>query len=59
MALFQLDGFGKGTFEEVEKVFKKYKFDLGREKFYRVALENGLRLRRDARRARGAKRSPG
>ncbi len=40
--LFQLNGFGKGTFEEVEQVFKKYRFDLGREKFYRLALEAGL-----------------
>ncbi|MDA4114315.1 MAG: hypothetical protein OK474_09735 [Thaumarchaeota archaeon] len=42
VALFQLDGFGQGTFEEVEQVFKKYKFDLGREKFYRLALEAGF-----------------
>jgi hypothetical protein len=42
VALFQLDGFGKGTFDEVEQVFKKYKFDLGREKFYRLALEAGF-----------------
>jgi hypothetical protein len=40
--LFQLDGFGKGTFEEVEKVFRKQKFALGREKFYRAALEGGF-----------------
>ncbi len=39
---FQLEGFGKGTFEEVEAVFKRYKFDLGREKFYRLALEAGF-----------------
>lgn len=42
VALFQLEGFGKGTFEEVERVFKKYKFDLGREKFYRLAIEAGF-----------------
>jgi hypothetical protein len=42
VAFFQLEGFGRGTFEEVEKVFQKVKFDLGRERFYRVALENGL-----------------
>jgi len=42
VSLFKLEGFGKGTFEEVEKVFKKYKFELGREKFYRAALENGF-----------------
>ena len=39
---FDLPGFGKGTFEEVEKVFKNTKFELGRERFYRVALENGM-----------------
>ncbi|MDG6915417.1 MAG: hypothetical protein JRM86_01655 [Nitrososphaerota archaeon] len=42
VALFELKGFGKGTFEEVEAVFKKTKFELGRERFYRVALENGM-----------------
>ena len=42
VALFELKGFGKGTFEEVETVFKKTKFALGRERFYRVALENGM-----------------
>ncbi len=40
--LFELDGFGKGTFEEVEKTFQKEKFALGREKFYRAALEGGF-----------------
>jgi len=40
--LFALPGFGKGTFEEVERAFKKTKFELGRERFYRVALENGM-----------------
>ncbi len=42
VSLFALPGFGKGTFEEVERVFKKTKFELGRERFYRVALENGM-----------------
>jgi hypothetical protein len=42
VSLFKLDGFGKGTFEEVEKVFRTYKFDLGRERFYRLALEAGF-----------------
>jgi len=42
VSLFELKGFGKGTFEEVEGVFKKTKFELGRERFYRVALENGM-----------------
>ncbi len=39
VAMFELEGFGSGTFDEVEKVFKKYKFDLGRKDFYRAALE--------------------
>jgi hypothetical protein len=42
VAIFELDGFGKGTFEEIERVFKNYKFDLGRTKFYRLALEAGF-----------------
>ena len=42
VSTFELEGFGSGTFEEVEKVFKKYKFDLGRKDFYRAALEGGL-----------------
>ncbi len=42
VSLFALPGFGKGTFEEVENVFKRTKFELGRERFYRVALENGM-----------------
>ncbi len=42
VTLFELEGFGSGTFEEVEKVFQKQKFSLGREKFYRVALEGGF-----------------
>jgi len=42
VSLFELEGFGHGTFEEVQKVAKGTKFDLGREKFYRVALENGM-----------------
>ena len=42
VSLFQLEGFGKGTFEEVEQVFSKQAFVLGREKFYRAALEAGF-----------------
>ena len=42
VSLYDLPGFGKGTFEEVAAVFKKTKFALGRERFYRVALENGF-----------------
>ncbi|MBI3116937.1 MAG: hypothetical protein HYZ12_06345 [Thaumarchaeota archaeon] len=42
VALFNLDGFGKGTFEEVEKVFQKYPFKLGRESYYPVALKEAF-----------------
>src|SRR5271155_5125104 len=42
VAQYELEGFGKGTFEEVEKVFQKQKFALGREKFSRAALEGGF-----------------
>ncbi|MDA4122772.1 MAG: hypothetical protein OK456_06290 [Thaumarchaeota archaeon] len=42
VAMFELEGFGSGTFEEVEKVFKKHRFDLGRKDFYRAALEAGF-----------------
>lgn len=42
VTFFELEGFGNGTFEEVEKVFQKQKFALGREKFYRAALEAGF-----------------
>ncbi len=42
MKLFDLPGFGEGGFEQAEKVFKRYGFDLGRKKFYRYALEKGL-----------------
>ncbi len=40
--LFALEGFGDGTFEEIEKVFRKYKFDLGRRDFYETALRKGF-----------------
>jgi hypothetical protein len=40
--LFALEGFGEGTFEQIENVFGKYKFDLGREKFYQDALKKGF-----------------
>jgi hypothetical protein len=42
VAQYELEGFGKGTFDEVEKVFQKQKFALGREKFYRAALEGAF-----------------
>ncbi len=40
--LFELDGFGEGRFEEVESVFRRYSFELGRKNFYGVALGKGL-----------------
>src|SRR2546428_2311810 len=40
--MFVLEGFGEGTFDEIQKVFKKYKFDLGRQDFYQDALRKGL-----------------
>ena len=40
--LFALQGFGDGTFDEIQKVFKRYKFDLGRQDFYRDAIRRGL-----------------
>ncbi len=40
--LFELRGFGVGRFEEVEKVFKRDGFDLGRKEFYREALQKGF-----------------
>ena len=42
VGLFELDGFGRGEFENVEKVFAKYGFSLGREKFYLKALRKGM-----------------
>jgi len=40
--LFKLEGFGEGRFEEVEEVFKRNGFELGRQKFYKYALEKGF-----------------
>ncbi len=42
VSLFKLDGFGQGKFEEVESVFRKYGFDLGRKQFYELALTKGF-----------------
>ncbi|QQG48634.1 MAG: hypothetical protein HY247_07845 [archaeon] len=39
--LFKLEGFGKGEFANVEKVFRREGFDLGRQKFYPDALKKG------------------
>jgi len=40
--LFELEGFGSGEFENIEKVFSKYGFSLGRERFYERALRDGM-----------------
>jgi len=40
--LFELEGWGKGEFPNVERIFKKEGFDLGRQKFYPRALEKGF-----------------
>jgi len=40
--LFALDGFGRGEFPNVEKIFKKHGSDLGRQKFYPGALKKGF-----------------
>ncbi len=39
--LFELEGWGKGEFPRVEKVFREKGSDLGRQKFYRDALAKG------------------
>ena len=40
--LFELEGWGKGEFPNVERIFKKEGFDLGRQKFYPRALKKGF-----------------
>jgi hypothetical protein len=40
--LFELQGWGKGEFPNVERIFKEKGFDLGRRKFYPVALRKGF-----------------
>ncbi|MDE1853362.1 MAG: hypothetical protein KGI38_06405 [Thaumarchaeota archaeon] len=40
--LFHLDGWGKGEFANVEKIFKEKGFDLGRRRFYPEVLRKGL-----------------
>ena len=42
VSLFNIEGFGHGEFENVEKVFAKYGFSLGRESFYPKALADGF-----------------
>lgn len=40
--LFQLEGWGKGEFPNVERIFRRTGFDLGRQKFYLRCLRNGF-----------------
>ncbi len=40
--MFELEGFGRGEFPNVERVFKRDGFELGREKFYLDALKKGF-----------------
>jgi len=40
--LFELEGWGRGEFPNVEKIFRKHGFDLGRQKFYPKALSKAL-----------------
>jgi hypothetical protein len=40
--IFELEGWGKGEFPNVEKLFKAKGFDLGRQKFYPTALAKGF-----------------
>ncbi|HME19112.1 MAG TPA: hypothetical protein VKF15_05220 [Nitrososphaerales archaeon] len=40
--LFELEGFGRGEFPNVEKIFQKQGFELGRQKFYPKALSKAL-----------------
>ena len=40
--LFDLEGWGKGEFPNVEKIFKARGFDLGRQRFYPTALARGF-----------------
>jgi hypothetical protein len=42
VALFELEGFGKGEFENVERVIAKHGSKLGRESFYLQALRDGM-----------------
>lgn len=40
--LFELEGFGKGEFPNVERVFQRTGFDLGRKGFYLRCLKDGF-----------------
>ncbi|HEV2225885.1 MAG TPA: hypothetical protein VGR56_03660, partial [Nitrososphaerales archaeon] len=39
--LFELEGWGKGEFPNAERIFRGKGFDLGRQKFYPLALRKG------------------
>ena len=43
--LFELEGWGKGEFPNVERIFKEKGFNLGRQGFYPVALKKGFDYR--------------
>ena len=40
--LFELEGWGKGEFPNVERIFRDKGFDLGRQRFYPRALKSGF-----------------
>jgi hypothetical protein len=40
--LFELEGWGKGEFPNVERIFKEKGFDLKRQRFYPTALKKGF-----------------
>ena len=40
--LFELEGWGKGEFQNVERIFKEHGFDLARQTFYPKVLRKGL-----------------
>lgn len=42
VGLFTVEGFGRGEFANIEKLFKKHGFSLGRERFYVEALKNAF-----------------
>ncbi|HXW37616.1 MAG TPA: hypothetical protein VEJ36_06935 [Nitrososphaerales archaeon] len=42
VGMFSVKGFGAGEFESVERIFKRQGSELGRERFYRRALKDGL-----------------
>jgi hypothetical protein len=42
VGLFQIEGWGRGEFENAERIFREMGFDLERSKFYPDALRRGL-----------------